>query len=230
VKTHATFAALAPLRDVLAPAVPIVSLQNGLDTDVEIERALGPRSALALAPTTEAALLLEPGVVQHTGRGRTMLGWVHGRDGGAWLDTFAALLQAAGLEASVVAPIEPYVWAKAIVNAAVNPLTALARVPNGELLERPELARRLFAIVREGAAVAAAAGIALPFDDPVAYATGIVRASATNRSSMLRDVERGGPTEIEAIAGALVRYARRCGVAVPETERVLDEVRDRMKA
>jgi len=230
VKTHATVAALAPLRDVLAPSVPLISLQNGLDAVADVESALGARAALALAPTTEAALLLEPGLVRHTGRGRTTLGWARGHDGGPWLETCAALFRSAGLETRVVTPIEPFVWAKAIVNAAVNPLTALAGVPNGELLERPDLARRLAAVVREGAAVAAAAGIALPFADPVAYANDVVRSSAANRSSMLRDVERGRPTEIEAIAGALVRYAHRYGVPTPETERVLDEVRERVKA
>ena len=230
VKAQDTIAALQALRDVLPAATPIVTLQNGLDAVVDIERALGKRSALALAPTTEAALLLEPGYVRHTGVGLTTLGWAAARDGGSWLDEFAARLQRSGLAATVVRPIESHVWAKAVVNAAINPLGALAGAPNGALLERPELALRLFAIAREAEAVARAAGIELPFDDAAVYVADVVRATAANRSSMLQDIERGRPTEIEQIDGAIVRAARPLGVAVPETARVLDEVRARTKA
>ena len=230
VKTYATHAALAPLRDIVPAATLLVSLQNGFDAVEAFERALGPRAGIALAPTTEAALRLATGHARHTGRGRTMLGWARGRAGGAAVDEFAALLRAAGFETAPAAPIEAHVWAKAIVNAAINPLSALAGVPNGALLERPELAARFAAIAREGAAVAAAVGIALPFADAAAHAADVIRATATNRSSMLQDLDAGRPTEIEAIAGALVRRARRAGLEVPETERALDEVRARTKA
>jgi ketopantoate reductase len=42
---------------------------------------------------------------------------------------------------------------------------------------------------------------------------------------MLQDLERGAPTEIEAITGEVVRRARALGVAVPQNRRMLNEVR-----
>jgi 2-dehydropantoate 2-reductase len=230
VKAPDTEAALRPLRGVLPSATAVVSLQNGLEAVAQITRALGERTPIALGPTTEASLLLGPGHVRRTGLGATTLGWAQGRAGGSMLDSLATLLSYRGLAASVARPIEPHVWAKAVVNAAINPLSALARVSNGALLERPELAERLFAIAREAAAVAAAAGLRLPFDDAAAYVAAVARATAQNRSSMLQDLERGRPTEIDAIDGAIVRAALRLGVAVPETTRVLDEVRARSEA
>jgi len=58
----------------------------------------------------------------------------------------------------------------------------------------------------------------------------VVRLTADNRSSMLQDLERGAPTEIDALNGEIVRLAHLFGVAVPENARILDEVRARTKA
>ena len=70
----------------------------------------------------------------------------------------------------------------------------------------------------------------LPFDDPVAHVEAVMRLTAPNRSSMLVDLERGGPTEIESINGAVVRKAMELGIPVPENARALDEVRARQRA
>jgi 2-dehydropantoate 2-reductase len=58
----------------------------------------------------------------------------------------------------------------------------------------------------------------------------VLRVTAANRSSMLVDVERGGPTEIESINGAVVRRASELGIAVPHNARALDEVRALVRA
>jgi 2-dehydropantoate 2-reductase len=68
---------------------------------------------------------------------------------------------------------------------------------------------------REAAAVAVARGVPLPYPDPVAAAEAIARRTATNRSSMLQDIDRGAPTEIDAINGAIVRTGEEQGVPVP---------------
>lgn len=230
VKTYDTVAALSPHRIALDPDVPVVSLQNGAEAVAQIDAALGRGRAVALAPTTEAATLLGPGKARRTACGLTTLGWARGRAGDGRLAELARAMTNCGLRASIAQPIEPHVWAKLIVNAAINPLSALTGVRNGALLELPEVRERAANIARETAAVAAAAGIALPFDDPVAYVEDVMRATAANRSSMLQDLERGRPTEIEAIDGAVVRYAHSLGVPVPETKRALYEVRAREKA
>ena len=230
VKTNVTTTALAPLRDTLEGAPPLVSLQNGIEGVARIEFALGRHSAIALAPTTEGAEALEPGRARRMGRGRTRAGWAAGHANGAVLGAFVHALEAGGLMAQLATPIEPYVWAKLVANAAINPLTALAGVRNGELLARDGLRARAARIALEVAAVARASGIALPFSDPVAFVEDVALVTAANRSSMLVDLEAGRETEIDAITGALVRAAEARGVAVPENRAVLDEVRAREKA
>ncbi len=226
VKSYATVDALAPLRARIAHDATVLSVQNGLDAAEQIEFALGHRHAVAAGPTTEGVTALEPGFARHTASGMTTLGWFTGHAAPRTkLDELAATLNASGLAAQAVDDSAPFIWAKLVANAAINPVTAIARVTNGEVLERPDLRERSAAIAREVAAVAAHAGVVLPFSDPVARIFELARQTAANRSSMLQDVERGRPTEIEAIVGAVVRRAASAGIAVPATAAAYDEVR-----
>jgi 2-dehydropantoate 2-reductase len=230
VKTYATEAALAACAPHLDPGALLVSLQNGLEQRAMIEAALGTARPILLAPTSEAATLLATGGVRRVGAGSTTLGWASDvrdeRRRAALLEAFGR----AGLAVRFAEPIEPHVWAKAIVNAALNPVTALAGVVNGEVLASPALLRRALTLGAEAYAVARAEGVTLPFADAAAEIEAVARASAANRSSMLQDLECGRPTEIDAINGAIVRRGRARGVATPENERIVDEVRARARA
>jgi 2-dehydropantoate 2-reductase len=106
-------------------------------------------------------------------------------------------------------------WGKLVINAAINPLTALLRVPNGELLDRQTARGLLAEAALEAASVAEKQGISLPYPDPVSAVEEVVRNTAGNHSSMLQDVLRGTMTEIEAINGAIVRVGEQIGVTTP---------------
>jgi len=136
-----------------------------------------------------------------------------------------ALLRQAGFAVEVALDIEGILWGKAVVNAAINPLTALWRVPNGELLATADRRALLADLAREAAAVAAARGITLPYPDPVARVEEVCRATAANRSSMLQDIERGRPTEIDSINGVIVAEGRRLAVPTPLNETIWRLVR-----
>ncbi len=96
-----------------------------------------------------------------------------------------------------------------MINAAINPLTALLRVPNGKLLERPSAHEMMKVLAVEVARVAAAEQVDLPFPDPVIAAEEVALKTASNHSSMLQDVLRNAPTEIDAICGAVVRAGQK---------------------
>ena len=67
----------------------------------------------------------------------------------------------------------------------------------------------------EAAQVARAENIKLPFIDPIAAAEGVARKTSANHSSMLQDVLRGAPTEIDAICGAVVNYGAKHRIPTP---------------
>jgi 2-dehydropantoate 2-reductase len=124
-------------------------------------------------------------------------------------------LREAGFNVETVADPDSLLWGKLVINAAINPLTALLRVPNGELLERGTARALMQAAACEAAAVAAAQGIRLPYPDPLAVAESVAQRTATNRSSMFQDIQRGAPTEIDAICGAVVQAGEEVGVPTP---------------
>jgi 2-dehydropantoate 2-reductase len=134
-------------------------------------------------------------------------------------------LCSAGFDAFGGSPIEPYLWAKLIATAAIDPITALAGKPNGYVVEHRAASALAIALAREAAAVAAAEGIALPFDDPAAYVLEVAAATAQHRSPTLQDIERKRPPEIDATSGAILRRGRARGVPTPENQRIVDEVR-----
>ncbi len=208
VKSWQTERAALQLAECLAEDGLALTLQNGLGNRETLARRLG-RRRVALGVTTLGATLLGPGLVRPAGDGPVTL---ETHPGAAAL---TAALQAAGLTVEVVPDAEALVWGKLVVNSAINPLTALLRLTNGELLERP-LARRLMGeLANETAAVARRRGVRLPFRSPGRAAEEVARRTAGNRSSMLQDVLRGAPTEIDAINGAVVRLGRRSGAATP---------------
>ncbi len=71
------------------------------------------------------------------------------------------------------------------------------------------------ALAGEAAQVAQAEEIHLPFSDPIAAVEEVARKTAANHSSMLQDVLRGAPTEIDAICGAVVQAAQRHAISTP---------------
>jgi 2-dehydropantoate 2-reductase len=107
------------------------------------------------------------------------------------------------------------IWGKLIVNVGINALTGITGLKNGELADHEETRQVLALAVEEAVKVAEAAGVSLPYDNPVEKVLGIAVATAQNRSSMLQDLSGGRKTEIEAINGALVREGERLGVDTP---------------
>ncbi len=218
VKSWQTDEAARRLSACLRPDGLAVSLQNGLGNRERLSAALGSER-VGLGVTTLGATLLGPGRVRPGGEGPVWLER-HPR-----LGPLAAALAESGFEVRLVDDAEALVWGKLVVNAAINPLTALLGVPNGELLRRPAARRQMAALAREAAAVAAARGVRLPFDDPVAAAEQVAHQTASNFSSMLQDIRRGAPTEIDAICGAIVRLGEQAGVATPLNRRMWEAIR-----
>jgi len=208
VKSWQTERAARQLAECLSLDGLALTLQNGLGNRESLARALGA-SRVALGVTTTGATLVEPGCVRPGGEGTVSLG-EHPR-----LNPLADLLQQAGFAVKIVPEADDLLWSKLAINAAINPLTALLRCPNGELLTRPS-ARKLMAVAaREAAAVAEALGRHLTYSDPIAAAETIARRTAINHSSMLQDVLRDAPTENDAICGAIVAAGERVGVPTP---------------
>ena len=213
VKAWQTARAARQIKSFLPTDGVALTLQNGLGNFETLAAELG-EERVALGVTTQGATLLGPGHAREGGHGVTHVA-EHPR-----LTPLVDLLHSAHFEIlqSPISNLQSLAWGKLIVNCAINPLTALLRVLNGELLNRPDALAVMDAAAREAAAVANAKGIVLPFPDPAARAREVAQATAANRSSMFQDILRGAMTEVDAINGAVAREAAKIGAPAPVNE------------
>jgi 2-dehydropantoate 2-reductase len=208
VKAWQTERVAKQLADCLSEDGLALTLQNGMGNREHLAGTLG-RPRVALGVTTTGATLLGPGLARAGGEGVISVE-AHPR-----LGPLESALTEAGFKVQVVNDADALVWGKLVINAAINPLTALLRVPNGELLQRPAAHKMMSALAQEAAAVATAQGVHLPFDDAAQAAEEVARKTASNHSSMFQDIRRGAPTEIDAICGAITKTGEKLGVSTP---------------
>ncbi|MBK9211022.1 MAG: 2-dehydropantoate 2-reductase [Anaerolineales bacterium] len=208
VKSWQTERAARQLKESLASDGLAVTLQNGIGNKETLMRDLGT-ARVSLGITTTGATLLGPGLVRAGGDGVISL------EQNQALGPLEAALRSSNFNLQIVDNAQSLIWGKLVINAAINPLTALLQVSNGELLSRPNVRKMMGALARETAEVAAAEHVHLPFSNPVSAVEDVARKTASNHSSMFQDVRRGAPTEIDAICGAVTRRAAAHGISVP---------------
>lgn len=128
----------------------------------------------------------------------------------------AELLIAGGLRAEALHDARPAQWSKLIFNASVNGVSALSGLPHSphfaDEKHFSDLGRLLHDLIDEGKRVAAAIGVSL-HEDP--WAMNQIGAMTNHPPSMLYDVRRQLPTEIDFLSGAIAREAERAGITAP---------------
>jgi 2-dehydropantoate 2-reductase len=117
-------------------------------------------------------------------------------------------------------------WRKIAWNASMNPVLALAGKKNGALFEDATLMTRFELLLSEVIAVAKASGSDIdPAGTLQAEILTSVRATAENLNSMAVDVLNRRPTEIEWINAAVLRRAQVLGIATPENQKIVTQIR-----
>ncbi len=213
VKGYNTEFAVDTIRQFAEEGDVFMTLQNGVGNDEIIISHFGDKHILA-GVTSNGITFKENGHIIHAGRGETVIGSVD-REDDEIARNITNLFNSSGIPTRVTRNICGEVWAKLIVNAAINPLTAITGLKNGKILEIPELMETVKGVVEEVERTARANDIRLPNCDMLAKTVGVIKNTADNKSSMLQDIERGRRTEIDSINGAVAHYAEIAGVKVP---------------
>jgi 2-dehydropantoate 2-reductase len=193
-----------------------LTLQNGIDNHERIDRVLGDGVALAGTIRIETSIA-EPGVIAHTSKGAiTRFGELGpGGSQSARVEMLRAAFAAAGLNVAVPDDMRAELWDKFLFIVPFAGLTTLTRAPIGEILASPELTATLADLLAEAAAVAKAEGVDFGVDVVEKRLGWMRRLHPEFKSSMQRDLERGKPLEIDALAGALVRLGQKHGIPTP---------------
>lgn len=135
--------------------------------------------------------------------------------------------QTLGFECRFIDDEPTLMWSKLVFLAAFALATTAGDRTTGEILTDPSWRDLGLSCIREASAVAAAEGAKIDADVVIAS---VVKMPGNMRSSMQKDVEQGRPPELDAIAGPIVRGARRHGIAIPCTKELVAMVERRIGA
>jgi 2-dehydropantoate 2-reductase len=223
VKSFDTKCAVEGIKPLLHKSTKIMTLQNGIGNIETISELTGEERVIG-GITNEAANLMETGKVRHSGKGETVIGTLNGKMP-VEIRQIRETFNKSGLQTRVSREIKGLVWSKLIINAGINALSAVTRLPNGKLIEFEGTRRLLREAVTEAVRVAKRKRIKLIYDDPLAKVEAVCEASAGNASSMLQDVLKERRTEIDFINGVVVRFGQELGIPVPTNKLLSDLIK-----
>jgi 2-dehydropantoate 2-reductase len=235
-KTHSVPAIASSLRPLLGPDTAVLTAQNGfpwwyfyrhggelegtriesvdpggvVSQHIDSSRVIG----CVVYPSTE---IIEPGVVWHAEGNRFAIGEPDGSKSERCRRIADSFIKA-GLRCPIRSNIRHDLWVKLMGNVAYNPIGALTRATLIEIVQCEETRALAAAIMKEAEAVAQQLGI----DIGVTIEQRLEGAEKVghHRTSMLQDIEAGKPTELEAIAGAVIELGEKLGVALPNMKAV----------
>ena len=213
--------ALKGIRDVLKTGSDLVILSNGMGFHEKAQETYGSTRIFA-ATTTEAAHISQPGIINHSATGRTVIGEISSKKSPDWLPIWLNAIP----ESSWTQDIKTALWEKLAINCVINPLTASHECRNGELIENPILKELTKDLCLEIEMVIDAAKIPHAKEPLFDIVSQVILDTATNFSSMFQDVKAGRITEIESITGYLVETAARFNVDVPMNNKLLQQLQD----
>jgi len=223
VKSFHTKQAIEQVKPLLQENTKIMTLQNGIG-NIEIIAELAGEDRVIGGITNEGATLIETGKIRHAGHGETLIGTPDGKTP-VEIRSIREVFNKVGLQTRMSRDIKGLVWSKLIINVGINALTAITRLPNGELTKFEGTKRILRDAVTEATRIAKRKRIKLVYDDPLAKVEAVCEGTSENISSMLQDVLRNKRTEIDFINGVIVRLGQELGIAVPTNKLLVDLIK-----
>ncbi|MBW7469435.1 2-dehydropantoate 2-reductase [Marinobacter sp. M216] len=223
-KAGDTMQAIEGMAAALPVMVPIVLFQNGLGSQQAVAERWPGRPILA-ASTTEGANRPSPDSVIHAGAGETWVGALTDA-GQSHVAPVVERLATSAMTVHAEHHILGRLWQKLVINAGINPFTAILDCPNGDIVTADFFQAHIDDLCTEIAQLMAASGQG--GSDAPALRTrieAVARATADNTSSMRSDMLQGRPTEIDYINGYLVRLGQSLAIPTPVNQMLTERVK-----
>ncbi len=197
----------------------VIPLLNGIEHMAPLRARFGRN--VAAANIRIESKVVSPGHIVHTS---PFLRITIASDGDIphhRLDEIAAFLTAHRLDTFVGASEAAVLWDKLARLVGLACTTAATNQPIGFIRKDPRWRGILESVTREACAVANAEGVAVDWQDQMKVLDGVPE---TLTSSLQRDIAAGRPSELDAIAGAVVRAGRKHGIRCPALENLIKEI------
>ncbi|RBW46586.1 2-dehydropantoate 2-reductase [Psychromonas sp. B3M02] len=230
VKAHQVLAALLQQQAYIKPQQAIILMHNGYGCAEQVAKHF-PNNPIICATTANASLLTDALTITHTGAGPSYFGFYPGYESNNnhqpmedRLNTYLHPLLEIMPDTHISNEIIEKCWLKLIINAVINPLTAIHQIKNGQL-RCTEYAPLIQPLVLEVFAIAEAEQLTFDLNELQETVANVIKATAENYSSMNRDIHFGRQTEIEFINGYLIKKALQHNIETPILNDLYAQVR-----
>jgi 2-dehydropantoate 2-reductase len=192
----------------------IVPLLNGIDHLALLRARYGAERVIAATIAVETERVAPGHIIHRTPFARLNVSSA----GRTLLSGTIDELQRMGFECRFIDDEPTLMWSKIVFLAPFALTTTASDQTTGAVIASPEWKLQLESCVREACAVAVAEGAKVDAD---AILAAMMKMPANMRSSMQKDVERGNPPELDAIAGPILRGGQRHEIDVPTTKKLV---------
>ena len=214
VKVYDAKAAIVAMKPLIGPNTVVLDVLNGVESHTWIADAFGAPHVLR-GSIYISSHIVEPGVIVHETPGVRLTFGALDRLARPAAEALHTVFLAIDVKSALTDDIDAALWSKMVMLTALSGVCCLARLPISDVLAAPEGAAIVRRAMEEVAAVATARNITL---EPGALKAvqGFDPANVPAiKPSMLVDLERGKPLEVEWLSGAISRLGRDVGVPTP---------------
>lgn len=201
----------------------IILAHNGMGTLAKLPKEFKNQQKIYALLTTHGCLRKSPLNITHTGVGVTDIGLVSGQSKVVEQEALTAMLNYALPSVTLHQRIEEKQWLKLAVNCAINPITALHNIDNGQV-NNPVFTQQIANVLTELVLVAKSEGIILDVDFLIKTVKQVAKATAKNCSSMRCDVLADKQTEIDYINGYIHKLGMKHNIATPVNTKLWQSV------
>ncbi|MBN2154894.1 MAG: 2-dehydropantoate 2-reductase [Candidatus Lokiarchaeota archaeon] len=208
----------------------IVLAQNGIGNEEIVQRIL-PNLRIYRILTTNGALLEKPGLVRHTGRGYTKIGYPQINTKPLLKQQCSSLINILNHKpfyGEMADKIDVLLWEKIFINIGINALASIHNIPNGGLIKSRTFKEIMKQAIIEAWRVARAMKIQVNGspDRYIEFTYQVCANTKLNRNSMLQDLDKGHKTEIDFINGKIVEYGKTLGITTPINEDLTQQIKE----
>lgn len=220
VKSFDTKAAAADLHPLLSDETAVISLQNGVTNEEMLADSIGADHVMG-GVAYIFSTIDSPGVISHTGGpARIVFGELEGEQSERAKRLLATCHDAQGMEAELSEDVEAVLWDKFAFICAVAGVTAASRLPMGEIRKVDESWALFQELLEEVDSIGRAVGVSMPPDTVDRWTSFATDLDPDAYSSLHYDLTNGKRMELDALHGAVVRYARETGTSASMNEAI----------
>ncbi|MGN0161934.1 MAG: ketopantoate reductase family protein [Lachnospiraceae bacterium] len=218
-KTMFSRQALEECKGFIGSDTYVMSLQNGLGNE-EIITQFVPKEHVIIGITSFPGDLKDKAEIRFHKTGSTKFCLCSSPENDI-VKEIERVFEAAGLNPVISEHIFEEIWEKVALNASMNTITAVCRVPCGAIGDSEYGKLVVYHVLEEVIEVARAENINVSEDKINSYINMSMNEHKEHFPSMSQDVMNGRKTEIDSIAGTIVEKARIHGIKVPYIETML---------